>query len=195
MNRRLFVNGVQVASAGPLVNSKQAYEPEFGIGGNPAGGEGAPRARIDELRYVLGLPCPTADFTPPAAPYDDIPRSLLSAKVGATPLGLVASAQPAVNWSTLPQPRFLLDRHDGGFGQITGVVEEKALPTDRPLARRVRLFHEVSGRFIRETWSNASGAYAFTGIDPTQRYTVVAYDHLGNHRAVIADNILPEAMP
>lgn len=88
----------------------------------------------------------------------------------------------------------LLDLYDGGRGQIVGTVREKSTPTNVPLRRKVRLFHELSGRFIRETWSDDAGNYAFTGIDPTQRYTVVSYDYLQNYRAVIADNILPEVM-
>lgn len=88
----------------------------------------------------------------------------------------------------------LLDLYDGGRGQIVGTVKEKSTPTNVPLRRKVRLFHEFSGRFVRETWSDDAGNYAFTGIDPTQRYTVVSYDYLQNYRAVIADNILPEVM-
>ena len=80
------------------------------------------------------------------------------------------------------------------FGRIVGTVKEKASPVNAPLRRKVRLFHEFSGRFIRETWSNDAGDYEFAGIDPTRRYTVVSYDYLQNYRAVIADNILPEVM-
>ena len=35
----------------------------------------------------------------------------------------------------------------------------------------------------------------FEVIDPTQRYTVVSYDHKHLYRAVIADNLQPQLMP
>ena len=55
-------------------------------------------------------------------------------------------------------------------------------------------FGRFGGRFVAETWSDAAGAYAFEGLDLTQRYSVVAYDYAANYRAVIADNIQPEQM-
>lgn len=59
---------------------------------------------------------------------------------------------------------------------------------------RLRLFRDRDGVIVAETWSDASGNYAFAGIDPAERYSVVAYDHTHNYRAVIADNLLPELM-
>ena len=80
--------------------------------------------------------------------------------------------------------------------RITGTVKEKNTPTDTPLRRRVRLYRENDGLLLRETWSNAAtGEYAFEDIPQTQRYTVIAYDHLHNYRAVIADNLTPEVSP
>lgn len=81
----------------------------------------------------------------------------------------------------------------GGNGTISATVKKDADPIDLPLRRRVRLMREVDGRVIRETWSDAAtGVYTFTGIDPAQRYTVIAYDHERNYRAVVADNLAPE---
>lgn len=112
----------------------------------------------------------------------------------AGPLLVYAIESQPLNWQTHVGANFVRDMADGGRGQIVGTVKEKSTPTNVPLRRKVRLFHELSGRFIRETWSDDTGNYAFTGIDPTQRYTVVSYDYLQNYRAVIADNILPEVM-
>lgn len=83
----------------------------------------------------------------------------------------------------------------GGKGVITGTVEEKATP-NIPLHRKVRLYREVDGLLVRETWSNATtGAYVFTDINPAYTYTVIAYDYARNYRAVIADNLTPEVAP
>lgn len=82
-----------------------------------------------------------------------------------------------------------------GNGRIVGTVKEKASP-DRPLARRVLLLSENTNIVAAETWSDAAGDYRFERIDPSQRYTVVAYDNPPRlYRAVIADNLQPELMP
>ena len=193
---KLFVNGT-VVSTGTVSGTINAGQLLAGIAGNPySNGSGDLFAgRADELIYVQGLVFDMEDFTPPATPYDDIPRSLLNPKTADSPQRLLGTAPPAANWKVGSNPPILLrDRIDGGFGQIVGTVKEKSTPTNVPLRRKVRLFHELSGRFLRETWSDGAGNYAFTDIDPTQRYTVVSYDYLQNYRAVIADNILPEVM-
>lgn len=111
------------------------------------------------------------------------------------PISIYASAPVALNWKSGPSATlFLLDRIDGGRGRIVGTVKEKADPINLPLSRKVRLFREFDGRFIRETFSDAAGNYSFIGIDPTIRYTVIAYDYAQNYRAVIADNLLPEVV-
>lgn len=66
---------------------------------------------------------------------------------------------------------------------------------DQPLERRVQLISENTRLLVAETWSDANGDYRFEVIDPTQRYTVVSYDHKHLYRAVIADNLQPQLMP
>lgn len=86
------------------------------------------------------------------------------------------------------------DTEYGGDGRIAGTTKIKGSP-DYPTRVRVRLFRDVDGVCIRETWSDAeTGEYEFAYIDAAQRYTVVCYDHTRAFRAVIADNLLPEAM-
>ena len=120
----------------------------------------------------------------------NVPVVLLSVQV-------VPSAGAAAPYSG---PRLLTveksgDIIHGGSGRITGTVEEKATP-NLPLRRRVRLHRDVDGLCVRETWSDAAtGAYEFTDINPTYRYTAIAYDYAHNHRAVAADNLTPEVTP
>lgn len=81
----------------------------------------------------------------------------------------------------------------GGNGTIAGTVKVKGTP-DYPVSRRVRLYRDRDGALVGEQWSDpVTGAYAFTGLDPTQRYTSLAIDHTQNFRAVVADNLTPEA--
>jgi hypothetical protein len=83
----------------------------------------------------------------------------------------------------------------GGFGRIAGTVKEDGSP-DVPVRRRVRLHREQDGLLVREVWSDrVTGAYSFDYIDATKQYTVITYDYEHDYRAVIADNITPEAMP
>jgi len=84
--------------------------------------------------------------------------------------------------------------HFSGHGFIAGTVKEKGQP-DQPLVRRVQLVSENARVLVAETWSDATGAYLFELIDPSQRYTVVSYDYKQMYRAVIADNLRPEMMP
>jgi len=88
-----------------------------------------------------------------------------------------------------------VDLEDGGVGRIVGTVKEKGTPSNLPLARKVRLINEFSGRLIRETWSNAAGDYVFNNVAIGPRYTVVTYDYTNTYRAVIADNLQAEPMP
>ncbi len=82
----------------------------------------------------------------------------------------------------------------GGNGQVSGTVKEKGQP-DQPLVRQVLLYSENTHQLVAEAWSDAAGYYRFERLDPSQRYTVVASDYKQMYRAVIADNLRPEAMP
>ena len=103
---------------------------------------------------------------------------------------------PATNLRAQPNIPRGLDMYHGGRGRVSGTVKEKGTPSNVPLQRRVRLFRERDGHFIRETWSDpTTGAYLFDEIDASVKYTVVSYDYTGNYRAVIGDNITPDPMP
>lgn len=112
-------------------------------------------------------------------------------------VGLAASAAvPAHAAVALRGFGVARDVEFGGFGAVSGTVERDADPVDLPMRRRVRLFDERSGLLVRETWSDAAtGAYSFAGLDAARTYTVIAYDHEHHYRAVIADNMTPEAAP
>jgi hypothetical protein len=195
---RVFLNGI--ASTQSSVSTGPILAGTMHVGCvNDAGGENF-LGFIDDARLLVGLPLYTTDFTPPTAPFLDAPTSPVVYRSVAPSVPLQQSAAGAastpVTLKSVDQHRFLYDARDGGTGRIIGTVKEKAAPANLPLMRRVRLFQEVTGRFVRETWSDAvTGNYAFENIDATIRYTVIAYDYLNNYRAVVADNIIPETMP
>jgi hypothetical protein len=153
---------------------------------------------IDEIRIIKGIARYTTNFTPPTAPFSSI--------TGTTPPAITAIAQPSgithIADEAMPEPgvRLIssgitaLDQLDGGTHKITGTVAEKALPANTPLARRVMLIDERSHRVVRETWSDATGAYTFDNVAMQATYTVISYDHTATYRAVVADNLTPEAL-
>ncbi len=111
---------------------------------------------------------------------------------------VIAATADVHGFVTAPASRLLTARDVafGGAGVISGTVKRDADPLDLPMRRRVRLFDERSGLLVREAWSEAAtGAYSFAGLDATRTYAVVAYDHEHHYRAVIADNMTPEAAP
>lgn len=82
----------------------------------------------------------------------------------------------------------------GGAGRISGTVKVAGTP-NYPVARLVRLFRDRDGALVDQTTSSAiDGAYEFAGVDPAQRYTVIAYDAPHNFRAVVADNLAPDPL-
>lgn len=104
-------------------------------------------------------------------------------------------------WPTAPlggrlvRKTITYDVIDGGKYKIEGTVAIDDSP-DIPVRRRVRLFHRLSGRLVRETVSTLpSGDYRFENIK-NQPYFVVAHDagDMPEYNAVIKDAITPEPM-
>lgn len=104
-------------------------------------------------------------------------------------------------------PKFVADRpvlwlmpllgHASGLGYIASTVEkqEESDPAPSPVARRVVLLVEPTLQQVAETVSDpVTGAYRFDGLSMSARFTVVAYDHLRNWRAVIADGLAAKAV-
>lgn len=117
-------------------------------------------------------------------------------EVNTVPAILSAGATPDERPHRLVTFAPMGDYIHGGKGVIQGFVERKDTPANVPLRRRVRLVREIDGMTVRETWSDAtSGAYSFPSIAEQYTYTVLAYDHEHNYRAVLADNLTPEVMP
>lgn len=75
-------------------------------------------------------------------------------------------------------------------------VKEKTASTNVPLRRRVQLYNQRDSRLVREVWSDpVTGEYSFDNIRGDTTYFVIAFDHTGHYRAVIADNLTPEPIP
>lgn len=166
----------------------------------------------DEMLHGLGV----WTGTPSLQNMRDLEAALRAAVAGAPmtthgffePLGTMAKGplpmQPGRPPGTVPIAGVLGRRNSmtaptgflSGTGYVEGTVAEKNTPINTPLARRVVLLDERRGVVVAETWSDAvTGAYRFDDLDRNQRYSVIAYDHQHNYRAVIADDMAPEFVP
>lgn len=99
------------------------------------------------------------------------------------PVALVNLHDPPHQW----------DLQDGGLYQISGTVDELG----QLGSYLVRLFDRVSGRLLREQFSDADGNYLFQYLaNRPQGYILVAHDHGDNPlNAAIGDLVSPEPMP
>lgn len=78
-----------------------------------------------------------------------------------------------------------------GNGRVAGTVFSLVTPAP---ARKVRLHDRASGRQVRETVSDGSGAYEFLGLPTSREYFVTAFDVDGGYNAVIQDRVTPAAI-
>lgn len=188
---RLFVNGVLAGVGSNAGNAGQSPDLLIGAssqyGGNFVG-------YSDEVRLTNGVARYTNSFTPPTAPFPensvDDPHwnnvTVLTHFDGFMPFNPKLDAERALR---------VRRQEFWGYGLIYGTVKADGTP-DYPVSRKVQLLREIDGRCIDETWSNSTtGYYEFRYIDPTLKYTVVAFDYTGSFLAVVADNITPELIP
>ncbi len=78
-------------------------------------------------------------------------------------------------------------------GLIYGTVQAQQGELLQHVWRRVCLFIQRDGVFVAQTWSDkVTGAYRFERLDAAETYFVIAFDHTGMHRAVAANDLVPE---
>lgn len=86
-----------------------------------------------------------------------------------------------------------VELYNVGTYSISGTTSNKALPSNLPAYRRVRLHDQPSGRALREVWSDeTTGAYSFDNIR-AGTFFIIGFDHTGTYGAVIADGIVVPA--
>jgi hypothetical protein len=197
-----FFDGVMVATSAIDHGGTPTAADTFGVFNLPGRADLPPFSDgyIDSLRYSRSARY-LSDFTPPAAQFPaNAPNAYSARKIslGGTQYGAAigypsGGTVPRLLGEGMEERR---DIEDFGFYRVPGTVKEKSTPSNLPLRRRVQLYHQRSGRMIREMWSDAAtGAYSFDYIRGDAVYFVVSFDHLQNYRAVIADNITPELIP
>ena len=118
----------------------------------------------------------------------------LRALTTSTPV--TAGAPPLEDATLAVEPVYTtIDLDVGGCGRIYGTVKRKADPQNIPLVRRVRLHDSRTGALLRQTWSQEDGSYEFRDLNPDLEFDVIAWDHEGQFRSTIANNLKPEVQP
>lgn len=91
-----------------------------------------------------------------------------------------------------------------GDGLIAGIAPGLLTVDGLPAARTIRVFDRGpagdmtalgTGAMVRQLQSAPDGTYTVSNIDRGRKYTVMAVDDEGVHNAVVADLIVPVAMP
>lgn len=147
---------------------------------------------VQEGRLMLAAPIylPLEIFVLPDSAYTSAtPRPVRVS----TQTGVIASPE-AQDTSVRVSGVKRLDTEFGGPGVIYGTVELYTQAGNTPLPRRVRLHRSRDGLLVRETWSDAQGKYRVEGISERYTYDVIAWDHEGQHRSVVANDLRPEPM-
>lgn len=187
---RAYVNGGWAGSAGS-VSAAPSHMKEWGY--SPSGGY---NFYSDDAISAVGI----FDSAATLAQLQDLESAVRGAMAPvfnsrvanqqAQRQPLLASV-PATYNSALKNP--IAPRLPTGAGVVVGSVAEKGTPPapNAPVVRRVVCIDEATGVQVGSTWSAADGSYAFGGLDPSRRVTVLAYDHTDHYRAVVADKLLP----
>ncbi|WP_316150047.1 DUF2341 domain-containing protein [Cupriavidus sp. BIC8F] len=176
----LYLNGTAIGSVSFAAALATGSSQPLYIGGDSSTGYYA--GYMDELRILNGGAAYTGNFTPPVAPFADAaPQRVTQPKLSR----IYSRAIPNFQRRGMPSFAKLRDMVWGGVGTVAGRVTVNNVPAQR----RVQLFELASMTRIRAAWSDASGNYSFSGIDPTKSYLVLGRDYSKTYNAVVQDNI------
>lgn len=166
---------------------------------------------MEDVRITKGVARYTADFVPPAEPFPGnasgpFVQRKLGVKQSAPPIFLSGGSAGDTIPVLPPTTTIHLDLQDANGTETNAPatryripgprwVKEKTASTNVPLRRRVQLYNQRDSRLVREVWSDpVTGEYSFDNIRGDTTYFVIAFDHTGHYRAVIADNLTPEPL-
>lgn len=129
---------------------------------------------------------------PPVAAGTTVSFGVYDLSLSIIPTNLLSLSRASVTSSAsgVIVDNLVLKSHlHGGKGVVSGTTVK--VPSDIPVARKVRLFEEKSGLLIQEVWSDAAGNYSFVGLSDNY-YFITAHDHTLEFNGVIQSHVRPE---
>ncbi len=200
-NFQIYVNGVSRLSVTNTSNLGSSQPLKIGGSAHTTGQDY--QGCIEDLRITKGIArpieVPTQSFDIETDPYRGNVVLLLKGNTinfnnfnGVIPNGALslsrASVTPSASGIIVDNPILKSHLH-GGKGVVSGSTVK--VPSDIPVARKVRLFEEKSGLLIQEVWSDAAGNYSFVGLSDNY-YFITAHDHTLEFNGVIQSHVRPE---
>lgn len=192
----LFVNGrITSATANIALYSTPTSSVYIGRWASSTGNERYPTCYLDEIRIIKGTAAYTgSSYTvPTSAP--DVNPTLNAGYVQeinkACTLGLPTFSIDKCGSTTGIMPSGTGNLVTGGSGYLNGIIKFR-YPPDLPVKKKVGVFCETTGTFVKYTWSEeGTGAYRFDGLNPNLKYSVFAYDDTGTYGASVASGLIP----
>ena len=198
-NFQIYVNGISRLSVTNTSNLGASQPLKIGGSAHTSGQDF--NGYIDDFRVTKGIAreitVPTESFLTLNDPYSNDVVLLLSGTEFILNTSIIQqrnlnlSASPITNSlnglviEQRPQRSLL----HGGKGVVNGTTVK--VPSDIPVARKVRLFEEKSGVLIQEVWSDAAGNYLFSNLSDNY-YFITAHDHTLEFNGVIQSHVRPE---
>lgn len=198
-NFQIYVNGISRLSVTNSSNLGASQPLKIGGSAHTSGQDF--NGYIDDFRVTKGIAreitVPTESFLTLNDFYSDNVVLLLSGTEFIPNTSIIQqrnlnlSASPitnSLNGSVIEQRPQMSLLH-GGKGVVSGTTVK--VPSDIPVARKVRLFEEKSGLLIQEVWSDATGNYSFSNLSDNY-YFITAHDHTLEFNGVIQSHVRPE---
>lgn len=88
-------------------------------------------------------------------------------------------------------------RYDSAFGgrmRLAGFTEVDGTPPTRVGPRRVLILDQLTGRLVRETWSDSAGAWEVTNL-ANAKYLVITPDPTLTYDPAALSDVVPASMP
>lgn len=78
-----------------------------------------------------------------------------------------------------------------GNGRIYGVVSIDGTPLPNCM---VGCYYRATKVLVVAVKTNALGQYEFLGLNPSDEYTILAYDPAGSYQGIVQDRVMPEVI-
>lgn len=79
-----------------------------------------------------------------------------------------------------------------GMGYIAGESPGLVTVNGAPGAREVEVRHRATRKIVASTFASSAGEYRIDGLDPDEKFDVIARDYSGTYNDVIVSRVSPQ---